>query len=197
MIDYIFPLIIYVFIAAITPGPNNTMAFYNSFNFGIRKSLHLPIAASLGTTIIQLACCFGLGSILIKFPMIQNILKFIGCTYLIYLSYQIAILKLSNNKYDVKKISFLEYFLFQFINPKTLIFASSTSIIFTNYSYNFIFETIIISSVMGILTIIGISTWIFAGNILLNIFTDNFQRKITNYFLSFCLLITAIWIVFT
>ena len=56
MIDYLLQLIIYVFIAAITPGPNNTIAFYTSFNFGIKKSLHLPIAAALGAALIQLLC---------------------------------------------------------------------------------------------------------------------------------------------
>ena len=197
MIDYIFPLIIYVLIAAITPGPNNTIAFYTSFNFGIKKSIHLPIAAALGTTIIQFSCCLGLGTILIQFPMIQKVLKFIGFFYLIYLAYQISIFKLSNEKYKVKKINFLEYFSFQFINPKLYIFASSTSLIFTNYSYNFIFESTLIAIVMGISTIVGIGLWVFAGNILLNLFKNDLQRKITNYFLSFCLLITAIWIVLT
>ena len=55
--DYIPQLIIYVFIAAITPGPNNTIAFYTSFNFGIKKSIYLPIAAALGTSLIQLSFC--------------------------------------------------------------------------------------------------------------------------------------------
>ena len=76
MIDYLLPLIIYVFVAAITPGPNNTMAFYNSFNFGIKKSIHLPVAAASGASIIQFICCLGIGSVFIKFPVIQKISLF-------------------------------------------------------------------------------------------------------------------------
>ena len=197
MIDYLFQLIIYVFIAAITPGPNNTIAFYTSFNFGIKKSIHLPIAAALGASIIQLACCLGLGAILIYFPIIQNILKLLGFIYLIYLSYQIAKFKLSNDQNYSNKISFFEYFSFQFINPKLYVFASSTSVIFTNYSYNFILETSLITAIMGFLTLFAITTWIFAGNIFLKIFKNNTQRKLVNYFLSLCLLLTAIWIIFT
>ena len=45
--DYIPQLIIYVTIAAITPGPNNTIAFYTSYNFGIKNSIHLPSSLSL------------------------------------------------------------------------------------------------------------------------------------------------------
>lgn len=197
MIDYLPKLIIYVFIAAITPGPNNTIAFFNSFNFGIKKSIHLPIAAALGTTLIQFACCLGLGSIIIYFPLIQNILKFFGFIYLAYLAYQISKFKLSNNQSDLKKISFTEYFLFQFINPKLYVFASSTSVLFTNYSYNFLKEILIISAVMGFLTIFAITMWVLAGNILLNLFKNSKQRIFINYFLSLCLLLTAIWIILT
>ena len=197
MIDYIPQLIVYIFIAAITPGPNNTIAFYTSYNFGIKNSIHLPIAAALGASLIQFICCLGLGSILINFPIIENILKFLGFSYLIYLAYQISKFKPKDDNNDLKRINFIEYFLFQFINPKLYVFASTTSVIFTNYSYNFILESIMIASVMGLLTLIAISTWIFAGNIILSLFKNTFHRLLINYFLSFCLLITAIWIVFT
>ena len=197
MIDYLPPLIIYVFIAAITPGPNNTIAFYTSFNFGIKRSIHLPIAAALGASIIQFICCLGIGSVFIKFPVIQYFLKFLGFFYLIYLAYKISKFQLSINHDQSKKINFTEYFLFQFVNPKLYIFASTTSVIFTDYRYNFILEVLIITAVMGLLTLIAISTWIFAGNILLNLFKNNMQRILINYFLSLCLLITAIWIIFT
>ena len=197
MIDYIPQLIIYIFIAAITPGPNNTIAFYTSYNFGIRKSLHIPIAASLGVSVIQFLCCVGLGAILIKFPIIQNILKILGCIYLIYLSYQISKFKLSKNKNNQKKINFIECFLFQFMNPKLYVFATTTSVIFTNYSYNFILETSIIVSVMAILTIFSITVWIFIGNILLSLFNNEKQRKKINYALSLFLILTSIWIFLT
>lgn len=195
--DYIPQLIIYIFIAAITPGPNNTIAFYTSFNFGIKKSIYLPIAAALGASLIQLAFCLGLGSILLHFPIIQNILKIFGFTYLVYLAYLISKFELTNNEKNSKKINFLEYFIFQFMNPKLYIFASTTSVIFTNYSYNFILEALIITCVMGFLTIFAISTWIFAGNIFLKLFKNNIHRKIINYFLSFSLIITALWILLT
>ncbi|MBD42034.1 MAG: hypothetical protein CMI92_01125 [Pelagibacteraceae bacterium] len=194
MIDYIPQLIIYVFIAAITPGPNNTIAFYTSYNFGIKNSLHIPIAATIGVSLIQLLCCIGLGSILLKFPIIQSILKVFGCIYLIYLAYQISKFKISKNQQNVKKINFFECFLFQFMNPKLYVFASTTSVIFTNYSYNFLLETFAIVSIMGGMTIIAISIWIFLGNFLLKLFNNDVQRKIINYTLSLFLLATAIWI---
>ncbi|MBI28804.1 MAG: Cysteine/O-acetylserine efflux protein [Alphaproteobacteria bacterium MarineAlpha5_Bin11] len=197
MLDYIPQLILYVSIAAITPGPNNTIAFYVSYNFGLKKAILLPVAAAIGTTAIQLLCCLGIGSILINIPIIQNIMKFIGFSYLIYLSYQIFKFKLSENQDNQKKITLVEFFLFQFVNPKLYVFASSTAVIFTNYSYDFVLESIIISTIMGLLTIIAISTWVVAGNILLNLLRNDLQRKIINYLLGFALILTAIWIILT
>ena len=117
--------------------------------------------------------------------------------YLLYLAYQISKFRLSKEQYNSKKISFTEYFSFQFMNPKLYIFATTTSVMFTNYTYSFYFEILIITLVMGAFTLLAITTWVFAGNIFLNIFKNDKQRKIINYFLSFCLLITAIWIIFT
>ena len=106
--DYIPQLIIYVSIAAITPGPNNTIAFYTSYNFGIKNSIHLPIAAALGTSLIQMLCCLGLGSLLIQFPIIQNILKLFGFTYLIYLAYQISRFEISLFENFISPFKFLK-----------------------------------------------------------------------------------------
>ena len=83
------------------------------------------------------------------------------------------------------------------MNPKLYVFATTTSVIFTNYSYNFILETFIIVSLMGILTIFSITAWIFIGNMLLNIFNNNIQRKAINYTLSLFLILTSIWIFLT
>ena len=66
-----------------------------------------------------------------------------------------------------------------------------------NYSYDFVLESIIISTIMGLLTIIAISTWVVAGNILLNLLRNDLQRKIINYLLGFALILTAIWIILT
>ena len=197
MLDYLIQLTIYIFIAAITPGPNNTIAFYNSFNFGIKKSIHLPFAAALGAGFIQLLCCFGLGTIIVQIPLIQKFLKFIGFLYLIYLAYQISKFRLKEDKKIQKKIGFFELLSFQFINPKLYIFATTTSVIFTNYNYNFILESLIIAFIMSFLTLISIFIWIFTGGVIINFFKNPFQRTLINYFLSLCLLLTAIWIVFT
>ena len=80
------------------------------------------------------------------------------------------------------------------MNPKLYVFASTTSVIFTNYNYNFLLETFAIVSIMGGMTIIAISIWIFLGNFLLKLFNNDVQRKIINYTLSLFLLATAIWI---
>jgi len=196
-LDYIPQLIIYIFIAAITPGPNNTIAFYTSFNFGIKQSVYLPIAAALGASLIQLAFCLGLGSIFLHFPVIQNALKFFGFAYLIYLAYLISKFELMDTEKHSKKITFLEFFTFQFMNPKLYIFASTTSVIFTNYSYNFIIESLIITLFMFFFTFSAIFTWIISGNIFLKLFNNNNKRKIINYLLSLSLVITALWILFT
>jgi len=41
MYPSLVPLILFCFVAAFTPGPNNILGSYSGFNFGIKKSILL------------------------------------------------------------------------------------------------------------------------------------------------------------
>ena len=45
-------LIIFGFVTAMTPGPNNIMSSYSGFNFGYKKTLPLILAVISGWTLL-------------------------------------------------------------------------------------------------------------------------------------------------
>ena len=82
-----------------SPGPNNIVASYSGFNFGIIKTLPHMLGVILGFTLMVSILNFGLINIFKIYPLLQDILKISGSIFLIYLAYKIAFVsKISENQ---------------------------------------------------------------------------------------------------
>ena len=99
-------------VAAYTPGPNNVVASYSGFNFGIRKTIPHIFGVTIGFTSVVFALTIGLVNVFKLFPIIQTILKYLGSLFLIYLAYKISFSKASSEK--KMKIQFLFWILLFF-----------------------------------------------------------------------------------
>ena len=56
----ILSITLFGIVAAFTPGPNNFIAFYSGFNFGIKKTIPLIIGVTLGFPFLLLCVALGL-----------------------------------------------------------------------------------------------------------------------------------------
>ena len=86
----ILSISLFWFVAAYTPGPNNVVASYSGFNFGVTKTIPHILGVTLGFTSLVLFLTIGLINIFKLFPIIQEIIKYLGTLFLIYLAYKIA-----------------------------------------------------------------------------------------------------------
>ena len=73
-----------------TPGPNNAVASFSGFNFGIKKTLPLIMGVGLGYTILVVLTNFVLISTFKQYPLIQEIIRILGTFFLLYLAYKIS-----------------------------------------------------------------------------------------------------------
>ena len=69
-----------------TPGPNNAVASYSGFNFGIKKTIPLIMGVWLGYTVLVILINFVLISTFIKYPLIQEVIRILGTLFLLYLA---------------------------------------------------------------------------------------------------------------
>ena len=78
-----------MFATSCSPGPNNVVASYSGFNFGIIKTIPHMLGVVFGFTILVVAMNFGLINIFQNFPVIQEVLKYTGSLFLLFLAYKI------------------------------------------------------------------------------------------------------------
>ncbi len=185
-------LMIFMFAAAFTPGPNNLLSSYSGFNFGIKKTLPLIYGVTFGFPILVIVINFGLIIFFKKFPALQEIIKILGSIFILYFAYKIALSK-SNKEQEIKNpAKFINMLFFQFINPKAVLFAIIVVSTFINTRENFIRDTIIVLSVAISFSFVSIFSWCLLGKFLRKFATNKKFIQAFNYVMSFLLIVCVI-----
>ena len=185
-------LMIFMFVAAFTPGPNNLLSSYSGFNFGIKKTLPLIYGVTFGFPILLIAINFGLIVIFKKFPTLQEVIKILGSGFLIYLAYKIALSKKNEEQQVKNPAKFFNMLIFQFINPKAVLFAIIMVSTFISTNENFIRDTITVVSVAIIFSFASIFSWCLLGKFLRRFATNEKFVQMFNYVMSFLLIVCVI-----
>jgi threonine/homoserine/homoserine lactone efflux protein len=170
-----------------TPGPNNAVASYSGFNFGIKKTIPLILGVGLGYTTLVIIINFALISTFKQFPIIQEIIRILGTFFLIYLAYKIAVSNTSQEEIKKNPVSFFDTFIFQFVNPKGVMAALTLISKFVSES-NYLMTSIMVIIVCSVTAFLSITTWTFLGKFLRKFATNNSFIKRFNYAMSFLIL---------
>ncbi len=192
MYPHLTTLMLFMFVAAFTPGPNNLLSSYSGFNFGIKKSLPLICGVTFGFPILLIVINSGLIIFFKKFPILQEIIKIIGLGFILYFAYKIAFNKNNKEQKTKNPIKFFNMLFFQFINPKAVLFAIIVVSTFINTNESFFRDTIIVLSVALIFSFVSILSWCLLGKFLRRFATNKKFIKTFNYVMSFLLIVCII-----
>ena len=175
-----------------TPGPNNAVAAYSGFNFGIKKTLPLILGVGLGYTTLIILINFVLISTFKTYPIIQEIIRVLGTFFLIYLAYKISFSKISSDGKTENPVKFFDKFIFQFINPKGVMAGVTLSSNFVEQGENYLNHSIWVIIVCSITAFLSITSWTFLGKFLRKFATNNNFIKRFNYAMSLLLIVCII-----
>jgi len=195
MLEYFLPLLTLCMIQSGTPGPNNIMLTASGKNFGFIKTIPHMLGVVLGYLTLLVVLGLGLITIFEQYPIVQEILKYIGACYLLYLAYRIYS---SDNKDDPSKsrpFTFIEITLFQYVNPKGIMMGITSISIYTDFQkYEFInsfFEGMMfIFLSYTIANIIAVVSWTTIGVTLDNFIKSNKAIKRFNTVMAILLVLT-------
>ena len=181
-------LSLFMFVTSCSPGPNNIVASYSGFNFGVLKTIPHMFGVIFGFTTLVTLTNFGLINIFQKFPIIQEILKYAGSIFLIYLAYKISFSKTSSDNTTRNPVKFIETFFFQFINPKSVIVSVIMVSTYVHNGKNFLIYSFWVIGVAFIFAVISITFWALLGRFLRRFASNEKFIKRFNYVMSFLLL---------
>ena len=179
-------------VAAYTPGPNNVVASYSGFNFGITKTIPHILGVTFGFTSLVLFLSIGLINVFKLFPIIQVVMRYLGTLFLFYLSYKIAFSEVSNETKKENPVKFIETFIFQYLNPKGVTVAIIVVSTYLELGENYINYTTQILTLAFLFSITSITLWTFVGKFLRKFATNHKFIKYFNYVMSVLLLLSII-----
>ena len=189
----ILSIILFGIVAAYTPGPNNFVAFYSGFNFGIKRTLPHIFGVTFGFPFLLLCMALGLINVFKLYPLIQEILKYLGTLFLIYLAYKISFSGyVSGENKNRNPVKFIETFIFQFLNPKGVIASVIVVSTYIDTGENFVNYTTQIIILALIVSVTSITLWTFMGKFLRKFATNQKFINYFNYAMSLLLLLSII-----
>ena len=190
----ILSIALFWFVAAFTPGPNNVVASYSGFNFGITKTIPLILGVTLGFTSLIFFLTIGLINIFKLFPILQDILKYLGTLFLLYLAYKISFSKSSKEEEKKNPVTFFDTYFFQFLNPKGVLFGIIIVSTYLELGENYLSYAIQIVLLAFIFSSTSITLWTFIGKFLRKFATNDKFINYFNYAMSLLLLLSIVTI---
>ena len=194
--ELIATISVYYFVMYATPGPNNSILTASGIKFGFIRSVPNIIGISSGHGLQLALVCFGLGSLFSQFPILLEVLKYIGACYLLYLAWKMfGSLNISRTEEKSSPLKYYEAILFQFVNPKAWVICITAVSLFYPEEENLIIGTLFLVIMSTIINLPSISMWAFGGSVIRHYLSNEKLKKIIEYLLAILLFGTAISIV--
>jgi len=194
--ELIAAISVYYFVMYATPGPNNSILTASGIKFGFIRSIPNIIGISSGHGLQLALVCFGLGSLFTQFPILLEVLKYIGACYLLYLAWKMfGSLNISMTEEKSSPLKYHEAILFQFVNPKAWVICITAVSLFYPENVNLIIGTLFLVIMSTIINLPSISMWAFGGSIIRRYLSNKKLKTIIEWILAILLLGTAISIV--
>ncbi|MEG0197417.1 LysE family translocator [Acinetobacter sp.] len=147
----------------LTPGPTNTLLASSGIQVGVRQSLRLIPAESMGYLIAITTWGMIIGTVSIQFPIIPTFLKLLSALYIIFLAIKLWKTADIEASYNQPTIRARELFCATLLNPKALLFASA---IFPSTAW-LTMQVYLLHIGLFLLLIVPIALfWTFIGSIL-------------------------------
>ena len=183
----------YNFVMYVTPGPNNSILTTSGIKFGFVRTIPNIFGIPTGHGLQLALVCLGLGSLFTHFPILLDILRYVGAAYILYLAYKMfGSLNVSSSEKKSRPLKYYEAILFQFVNPKAWVICITAVSLFYPEKENLFLGTLFMVIMSTIINIPSISVWALGGSIIRHYLSNNMLKKIIEWFLAFLLLGTAI-----
>ena len=182
--------LIYVFVTSFTPGPNNIMAMNNARYVGFKKSMVFNLGVAAGFTLVMLVSTLFAGMLYSVIPKIKPYMLVLGGLYMLYLAYKT--LRGGSNGEETEKphSSFISGMLFQFINPKGIIYGITVASAYIIPNYTSPFAFLIFAVLLGIVALMSTTSWALFGTAFKKLFTSH--AKFINIIMALLLVYCAI-----
>jgi threonine/homoserine/homoserine lactone efflux protein len=192
-LELFIAILVFGLSAAITPGPNNIMLMTSGMNFGIKNSMPHMLGVCIGFPVMVILIGLGFSIVFEHYPALHEVIKIIGVAYLLYLSWLIA--SADPDKLEGKKskpFTFIQAALFQWVNPKAWVVATSAISAYTTLKDDVYGQVFIIAGAFIFSALITANTWLIFGKGIKHVLQSAKQQRLFNITMALVLVASVL-----
>ncbi|MCD6437474.1 MAG: LysE family translocator [Halomonas sp.] len=194
-VSLLLPMSAFALAASISPGPVNLVCLSSGTHYPIAKGLIFVTGATLGFLVLFLAIGAGLYSLLNVVPLLEEILRWAGLLFLLYLSYQLFQHDGSVRSQSTDKPpGFMTGALMQWLNPKAWLASAAGIGAYT--SSNDPYQLWLFAALYLPICWLSLASWVYAGAFLRRYIHRPFVLLTINRTLAAGLAASAIFLLF-
>lgn len=184
------------FVTSLTPGPNNTYLLASGMNLGFRRSIAYMVGVLVGLALVFFSVIVGLGWVFTTFPVLYQILKWVGFAYICWMAWGIATSGTATGEAKAHTyVGFWKALVFQFVNPKAWIVAASFTATYVPTGGSFL-VAFVFTLVLVVATSPGLLLWTGLGQLLSTWLTSPTKRRVFNYTVAVVLVLSMVPVLF-
>jgi threonine/homoserine/homoserine lactone efflux protein len=192
--ETLLPLLGFVVVSTVTPGPNNLMCLMSGANFGLRRTVPHISGIAAGFPVMIVASGFGLVWVFDTWPVLHEILKYVAFAYLLWLAWRIAIAGRPEAKEGAgaRPLTFLEAAAFQWVNPKAWAIVFGGMALYTTAGGNKVFEIGLFAVLFGLVCLPNGVVWTLFGRAIAGFLENDVQRRWFNIGMAVLLVVSVV-----
>ena len=193
------------FFVSLTPGMCMTLAMSLGMSIGLRRTFYMMFGELVGVGIVALSSVIGVATIMLQYPNVFMIFKYIGGAYLVYLGIQ---LWMSRGKMSMSacqntksftmtnKALVMQGFFTAIANPKGWAFFIALLPPFIDNSQPLFFQIFVLITIILILEFICLNIYATGGSSLRKFLQSRDNVKLLNKVAGTLMLGVGIWLAF-
>lgn len=187
---------IFAFVTAITPGPNNYLLFSHGKAFGMNDSRKLMLGIFTGFFTMACISGYGVGEIITQNQTYGLILKIVGSIWLFYLAFVLSKLNSDIKAEKPVKLTFIQAYLMQFINPKAWIVVITGAGAFMPHLGSIHLNVFVLAISFNIVGLPCMLVWIKFGDLISKLIKSEKSSRILGYTLFALMMVSIVMIWF-
>jgi len=191
--EILLSVLLFALVSTATPGPNNIMVMTSGMNFGVWRTVPHYLGICIGFPAMVLAISMGLGTVFEAVPVMHQVIKVLGISYLMYLAWRIATTE-TELKEDgsSRPLSFWQAAAFQWVNPKAWVMAVGALATFTTVSGRVVEQALWIAAAFMVVAIPSVGGWMLGGAGLRRLLQKPAYRRWFNWTMGLLLVLSVI-----
>lgn len=188
-LEILTALVLFCFVAAITPGPNNMMLLASGVNFGFRRTIPHMLGIDVGFAVMVALVGLGLDALFARLPALLPAMRWAGAAYMLWLAFNLARAGPAREGASAgRPLGFFGAAAFQWINPKAWVMIVSA---LTAYAAprDYLRSVAIVALVFGTVTLPCIAAWASFGAAMRRVLAD--PRFVRPFNIAMALLLVA------